>query len=309
MSNVPAEYPRQADRLRAQLGPVGVWMTTLGTVPADVEREALRKIEALGYGAFWFGEAHVNKEAFAHAALLLAATERITIATGIANIWVRDATAMQAGAATLSDAWEDRFLLGIGVSHAPLVDTRGHDYGKPLTFMKRYLDAMDAAPYAGPMPSEGVPRVLAALRPRMTELARDRSAGSHPYFVPPEHTAKARDILGAEPFLAPEQAVVLETDPVQARKIARHHMKFYLVLPNYTNNLRELGFGDDDLADGGSDRLVDAIVAWGDADAIAARVRAHHDAGADHVAIQPLGPSIDGTLEQLAELAPVLLTS
>jgi probable F420-dependent oxidoreductase len=155
--------------------------------------------------------------------------------------------------------------------------------------MKRYLDAMDAAPYAGPMPSDGVPRVLAALRPRMTELARDRSAGSHPYFVPPEHTAKARDILGAEPFLAPEQAVVLETDATRARERARTHVARYLELPNYTNNLLRYGFEEDDIRGAGSDRLVDAIVAWGDEAAIAERVRAHLDAGADHVCIQVVG--------------------
>src|SRR5205807_4919017 len=153
-----------------------------------------------------------------------------------------------------------------GVSHAPIVGTRGHAWGKPLTYMKRYLDGMDAAPYAGPTPAKGVPLVLAALGPKMTALARDRSAGVHPYFVPPAHTAKARAILGAGPFLAPEQAVILETDPGRARRIARDHMKFYLALPNYTNNLGRFGFGDEDFADGGSDRLVDALVAWGDAD-------------------------------------------
>jgi probable F420-dependent oxidoreductase len=303
MSNAP--FSRDGGRLRAQLGPVGVW--TRGIFTTAAQRDAVREIEALAYGALWFSEDHLTREAFAHASLFLAATERITIATGIANIWVRDATAMLAGGATLSEAWGERFVLGIGVSHAPIVGTRGHTWDKPLTYMKRYLDGMDAAPYSGPTPVEGVPLVLAALGPKMTALARDRSAGVHPYFVPPAHTATARAILGAVPFLAPEQAVILETDPRRARGIARDHMKFYLALPNYTNNLRRFGFGDEDFADGGSDRLVDALVAWGDADAIAARVRAHHIAGADHVAIQALGATVDDALQQLRALAPVLL--
>ena len=303
MSNAP--FSCDGDRLRAQLGPIGVW--TRGIVTTAAQRDAARDIEALGYGALWFSEDHLTREAFAHASLFLSATERITIATGIANIWVRDATAMVAGGATLAEAWGERFVLGIGVSHAPIVGTRGHAWGKPLTHMERYLDGMYAAPYAGPTPAKGVPLLLAALGPKMTALARDRSAGVHPYFVPPAHTAKARAILGAGPFLAPEQAVILETDPGRARGIAREHMKFYLALPNYTNNLVRFGFGEEDFADGGSDRLVDALVAWGDADAIAARVRAHHDAGADHVAIQALGATVDDAMQQLRTLAPVLL--
>jgi probable F420-dependent oxidoreductase len=293
--------------LRAQLGSVGVWMR--GTVPTPAQRSAVKEIEALGYGALWFSEDHLTREAFAHGALLLSETQQITIATGIANIWIRDATAMVAGAATLADSWGERFLLGIGVSHAPIVSRRGHDWGKPLTFMKRYLDAMDAAPYQGPGPAGGVPMVLAALGPKMTALAGERSAGAHPYSVPPEHTAKARAVLGDGPLLAPEQGVILETDPVRARAIARDHMKFYLALPNYTNNLAKLGFGAEDIAGGGSDRLVDSLVAWGDADSIAARVKAHHDAGADHVCVQALGPDIDDVMGQLRALAPVLLSS
>jgi probable F420-dependent oxidoreductase len=169
--------------------------------------------------------------------------------------------------------------------------------------MRSYLDELDAAGH--PVPPES--RILAALGPRMLELSRDRSAGAHPYFVPVEHTAVARDVLGAGPVLAPEQAVVLEPDPVRARELARRHVPRYLELPNYANNLRRLGFGDDDLRDGGSDRLVDAIVAWGDEEAIADRVRAHHDAGADHVCIQVVG--VDGTApprETWRRLAPAL---
>lgn len=228
------------------------------------------------------------------------------VATGIANIWARDAAAAINGANTLNEAFAERFLLGLGVSHAPIVNSRGHDYSRPLTAMRTYLDAIDRQTYGAPAPAHPSPVILAALRPRMLELARDHAAGAHPYFVPPEHTARARETLGAVPLLTPEQVVVLETDPSLARALGRHHMAIYLRLPNYVNNLRELGFTDEDLEAGGSDRLVDAIVAWGDEDAIAGRVRDHLDAGADHVAVQPYAESASGALECLERLAPVL---
>ncbi|WP_274913118.1 LLM class F420-dependent oxidoreductase [Streptomyces sp. WZ-12] len=291
----------------ARIGRVGIWQGGLGRVSAAVAREFATDVERLGYGALWFGEAQATKEAFAHAGLLLAATERLTIATGIANIWVRDATAMNGGAHTLAEAYEGRFLLGLGASHAPQVDTRGHTYAKPLAAMRAYLAAMDESGYEGPIP-EAPARVLAALGPKMLELAAERAAGAHPYFVTPEHTARAREVLGATPLLAPEQAVLLETDPAKARALIRaEHLGLYLTLPNYTNSLRRLGFEDDDFAGGGSDRLVDALVAWGDADAIRRRVQEHHDAGADHVALQPIAAERGLGIDQLRELAPALL--
>ncbi|PJJ04642.1 putative F420-dependent oxidoreductase [Streptomyces sp. 2333.5] len=297
----------QQQGLAARIGRVGVWHGGLGRVPAAVARQAAAEIEQLGYGALWFGETPAT-ESMSQAALLLAATERITVATGIANIWVRDASATHVAAQTLAEAYDGRFLLGLGASHAPIVGARGHTFAKPLAAMREYLDAMDEAPYAGPVADPPPARVLAALGPKMLELARDRAAGAHPYFVTPEHTARAREILGAGPLLAPEQAVLLESDPATARSLAReHHTRLYLQLPNYTSNLRRLGFGDEDFADGGSDRLVDAVVAWGDADAIRRRVQEHHDAGADHVALQPLVADRGLGLEQLRELAPVLL--
>jgi probable F420-dependent oxidoreductase len=196
---------------------------------------------------------------------------------------------MSAGHKTITSAYPDRFLLGIGVSHQVAVEhMRGQEYGKPLTTMKKYLDAMDAALYFAAPPETEPVRVLAALGPKMLELARDRTAGAHPYFVPVEHTPVAREILGPDKLLCPEQAVVLEADPAQARAIARQHMRTYLGLPNYTNNLRRLGWGDDDLGGEGSDKLVDAIVAWGDIATVVARINAHHDAGADHVSVQVL---------------------
>jgi probable F420-dependent oxidoreductase len=301
------DFARHADELRARLGPVGVWWSEPGAGPASVEREIVAEVEQLGYRSYWFGETPLRKDAFAHAGILLAATSSLIVATGIANLYSRDAATALAGAAALGEAFDDRFLLGLGVSHAPLVSMFGsQSYAKPLSTMRTYLDQMDAAPYAAPRPPGGVRRVLAALRPKMLGLARDRSAGAHPYLVPPEHTARAREALGAQPWLAPEQGFVLETDAATARGLARQHLGPYLALPNYVNNLREMGFDDADFADGGSDRLADAIVAWGDEDAVAARVQAHLDAGADHVCVQPLAPTVDESRRWLTSLAPHL---
>jgi len=269
------------------IGRVGIWTFALDLQPAAKAQEAAAEIEALGYGAIWIPEA-LGREAFTNSAVLLAGTKRIVVATGIANMWARDAMAMAAAQKTLAEAYPDRFLLGIGVSHAPLVGMRGHDYDKPLSAMRRYLDAMDSAPFMAAGPAAPPKRVIAALAPKMLQLAAERAWGSHPYFVPPEHTAYARKLLGKGPLLAPEQAAVLETDPTKAREIARTHMATYLGLPNYVNNLKRLGFTDDDIANGGSDRLVDAIVVWGTVADVVKRVRAHHDAGADHVCVQVL---------------------
>jgi len=269
------------------LGRVGLWHF-LDIFPATTAQAAAREIERLGFRTLWIPEA-LGREAFTHAGLLLAGTERLIVATGIANVWARDAMAMAAAQKTLAEAYPGRFLLGMGVSHAPLVaGMRGHDYARPLAYLRSYLDAMDAAVYMGAAPSESPPRVLAALHPKSLALARERAWGSHPYFVPPEHTARARRILGPGKLLAPEQMVCLETNAATARAIARQAMQTYLGLPNYVRNLHALGFTADDVANGGSDRLVDAIVAWGSIDAIAARVKAHHDAGADHVCLQVL---------------------
>jgi len=270
-----------------ELGRVGLWHF-LDVFPASTARAAAREIEQLGFRTLWIPEA-LGREVFTHAGLLLGATERLIVATGIANVWARDAMAMAAEQKTLAEAYPGRFLLGMGVSHAPLVaGMRGHDYARPLTYLRRYLDAMDAAPYMAAAPAEPPPRVLASLHPKSLELARERAWGSHPYFVPPEHTARARRVLGPGKLLAPEQMVCLERDPSAARAVARQAMQIYLGLPNYVRNLRALGFTADDVANGGSDRLVDAIVAWGGIDAIVVRVKAHHDAGADHVCLQVL---------------------
>jgi probable F420-dependent oxidoreductase len=226
------------------------------------------------------------------------------VAPGILNIWMHDPQDVAVEHARLVREHDDRFLLGLGIGHAPTVNAKEPGlYRKPYSKMRSYLDELDAA--TPPVP--GDERILAALKPRMLELSRDRSIGAHPYFVPVAHTAAARETLGAGPVLAPEQAVVLETDPTRARERARRHMERYLRLPNYTGNLLRFGFDEDDIAGTGSDRLVDAIVAWGDETAIAERVRAHHDAGADHVCIQVVGvPEGELPLDEWRALAPAL---
>lgn len=270
-------------------GTLGVW-TWIDTYSATEAAEFAGRLEEWGYAALWVPEA-VGRDPFAFLGYLGAKTSRLVLATGIANVYARDAMAMRATRETLAEATGGRFLLGLGVSHAHLVSgVRKHEYGKPLSTMKRYLEAMEQAIYMGAQPAEPAPIVLAALRPKMLGLARDATAGAHPYFVPPEHTARAREILGEGPLLCPEQMVLLETDAGKARQIARQNMQVYVGLPNYQNNLKWLGFEDADFEDGGSDRLVDAIVAWGDEKAIAERIQAHRDAGADHVCIQPFRP-------------------
>jgi probable F420-dependent oxidoreductase len=295
--------------LAARLGPVGVWTFALERRPIGEEREALAELEDLGFPAVWIPEGRGSKEILSHAALLLPATRRLVLATGIASIWARDPVAMATGARTLGDAFPGRFVLGIGVSHRTTVDRRGATrYRQPYERMVGYLDAMEEAGYPVRPTPDLPPIVLAALGPRMLRLAAGRTAGAHPYFVPVEHTARAREVLGPEPFLGPEQAVVLEADAARAREVARGYMSHYLKLENYSRNLLRLGWTEKDLAGGASDRLVDAIVAWGDAEAIRGRVREHLDAGADHVSVQVLvADPLAMPLPELRELAPALL--
>jgi probable F420-dependent oxidoreductase len=289
-------------------GRVGIWTFTLDLQPVARAREVTAELEELGYGAIWIPDA-VGRDPLVHAALLLGGTNRIAVGTGIAQIYGRDPMTMTGGWKTITEAFPGRFVLGLGVSHQPMVEgLRGQTYGPPLTAMREYLERMDNAMYVAAEPTEPPRRVLAALGPKMLALAAERADGAHPYNVPPEHTARAREILGPGKLLAPEQAVVLEIDPVEARRIARGHMAIYLDLPNYMNNLRRFGITDDDIADGGSDHLVDTLVAWGDVEAVRARVQAHLDAGADHVAVQVLTPD-RGTLplDEWRKLAPALL--
>jgi probable F420-dependent oxidoreductase len=231
---------------------------------------------------------------------VLANTTRLNVATGIANIYARDAFSANAALQGLNEQSGGRFMLGLGVSHKPMVTgLRGHDYGKPVPTMRAYLTAIREADYAGPPPRERPRVVIAALGPLMLKLAAEIADGAHPYCVTPEHTAEARRILGPGKLLAPEQMVMLETDPVRARAGARVALAPYIAMENYCANWRRLGFNQSDFADGGSDRLIDANVAWGDEAAIRRRIQAHWDAGADHVCIQSIHPS--GERSQLDE--------
>jgi probable F420-dependent oxidoreductase len=295
--------------LAKRLGRVGVWSFALQRLPAADAGAAVRAFEDAGYPSVWFPESVGSKEVFAHSALLLGASRKAVIAPGIASIYARDPMAMANGAKALAEAYPGRYVLGIGVSHAPSVATRGGSYGKPLEAMTAYLDGMAAASYAGPEPGEPVPLVLAALGPKMLELAAERADGAHPYFVPVEHTPMARAAIGSETCLAVEMSAVLSTDPAEARRIGRAFARHYLALPNYANNLRRLGWADEDIANDGSDRMIDAVVAWGDVDAIVARAKAHLDAGADHVCVQlRADSSADPVVEGFKELAAGLLS-
>lgn len=277
--------PPSGREVAARIGVVGVWSPQLQWQPASRAQDAVAEIEDLGFGAVWIGEA-TGKEILTHATLLLSGSRRIVVATGIASIWARDPMAMANAGRTLVEAFPGRFLIGLGVSHPFLTQPRDRTYRSPLSHMRAYLDGMDRAPYVGP-PAEPAPRVLAALGPKMLALARDRTAGAHPYFVPVEHTAVARQALGSDPVLAPEVAVSLDPDRRVAGDLARPYVGRYVELESYANNLRRLGWAED-LAAGGSSRLVDAMVALGGVDAALARVREHLDAGADHVAIRVL---------------------
>ncbi|MER7048454.1 TIGR03620 family F420-dependent LLM class oxidoreductase [Streptomyces jumonjinensis] len=294
------------------LGRVGLFCGTLDQLSVGHLRDTVAEIDELGYGTLWWSEA-VGRETFTQALLVLGATSRLVAATGIANVWARDATAANAAARTLIEAHPDRFLLGLGISHGPLIDSvrgEGRVYEKPLARMSAYLDAMDSAVYttAGselPRP----PRLLAALGPRMLDLAREKAEGALTYLVTPEHTARARAALGAGSLLAVEQAVVLTADRETGLRRGRAHLEFYLGLPNYLDNLKRLGFTEADFADGLSDRLVEALVVWGDEDAVRAAVTAHREAGADHVCLQVLGETAqDLRLDDLRTLAPALLS-
>lgn len=269
-------------------GRVGIWTGVLDAVPSAEACRIAARLEELGFPSLWIREA-VGRDSFVTAALLLSATSRLVVATGIANIYARDAVTMANTQRTLEEAFPGRFLLGLGVSHHHLVDrVRHHDYSKPYSKMVGYLEEMDNAVFRAVGPTERPTTVLAALGPKMLRLAGERADGAHTYFVPVEHTAQAREVLGPEPILAAEQMVVLDTHRSRAMETARKGMAVYLRAPNYVNNLKRLGFTDDDVADGGSDRLVDAIVATGTVEAAVERVQRHFDAGATHVCVQVL---------------------
>ncbi len=289
---------------RARLGRIGVWCATDGM---GVEKAAAfaQEVEGHGYGALWLPET-LGRDPFAHAAHLAEGTDRLLLATGIANIHHRHPGAMLQAANTVGEQSGNRFLLGIGVSHQPVVEgLRGLDYGKPVATMRTYLDGMDASPYMSVPPSEPVPRLLAALGPKMLELAASRTDGAHPYFATPEHTATARSILGPDKLLCVEQKVVLTEDATEGRETANAALSMYAELPNYRNNWLRLGYTEDEI-ESRDPRFVDAVVAWGAPDALRARVKEHLDAGADHVCIQALsiGSPFKVDRDALATLAP-----
>ncbi len=282
---------------------MGIWSHALRYGDPGPIGEAAAELEALGYSALWVPD--VGGDLFGSLEVLGASTGSIHLATGILNLWLHTPEESAEAHRRLTDRHGDRFLFGIGVSHAPLIDaaTPGR-YRRPVQAMADFLDGLDRAdPPLGPEH-----RVLAALGPKMVELAGSRAAGVHPYNVTPEHTARARAVLGPQALVLPEQAVALTTDAAEARRLGRQHLAIYLGLPNYTDNLRRLGFGDEDLAEGGSDRLVDALVAWGDETVVRRRVDEHRRAGADHVCIQVLSDEQPFPAAGWRALAPALTT-
>lgn len=286
---------------------LGVW-AAVDVLSALKGADFVRSLETFGYDTLWIPEG-TGREVFGSAAWLLSNSTKITIASGIANIYARDGFSAAASRKTLNEQWGGRFLLGLGVSHVPLVEGLRHgQYGKPVPTMRAYLDAMEQAPYGAPVPTSMAPLVLAALGPLMLALARDKADGAHPYNSTPEHTAEARAILGPGKLLCVEQAAILETDPSKARALARQFLHIYIGLPNYVNLWKRLGLTDADMAGGGSDRLIDTVIAWGDEKAIRRRIDEHLQAGADQVCVQALGPAVGGMctpdLKLLELLAP-----
>ncbi len=290
---------------RMQLSGTGVWSSGLRYGERGEAREAAAELEELGYTALWVPD--VGGDLFDRVDELLAATSEVVIATGILNIWMHTPVETNARHRAMVTAHGPRVLFGLGISHAPLIDaTTSEIYEKPLAKMRGYLDDLDSL--ADPLPAGS--RVLAALGPKMRALAGERSAGVHPYLGTTALTRTSRDELGPDALIAPEQAAVLSTDVDHARSLARIHLARYLGLPNYARSIVRVGFDETDLADGGSDRLVDALVVHGDERAIADRVSEHRAAGADHVCVQVLTESpLDLPLDQWRRLAPVLHTS
>ena len=286
------------------IGRVGLWTSLLDEHPTSRVRELVQEIEEMGWPTLWRNESS-GRDVLISSSVMLDATSRLTVASGIAQIYARHPVTTAAAQKTLFEAHEGRFLLGLGVAHASSVEgIRKLEYRTPYSDMVAYLKAMAEAPYTAVEPAAKPPTVLAALGPRMLKLSAEAADGAHPYFTPPEHTAMARDILGQDPLLAPEQMVVIDTDMESARQVARANMARYLRWPNYTNNLLRCGFSQTDIDDM-TDRLVDGIVACGDIDVTVDRVQQHLDAGADHVCIQVLAADndLDVTIDRWHQLA------
>ena len=291
-----------------QVGKVGVFSGRLQRRPTGAAIELVNEWEALGYRSVWLSESASAKNVLTFAGVLLGGSQEIAVASAIAVIWNRDPTAMMNAGHTLADAFPGRFVLGMGVAHRETAARRGHTYEQPLATMRSYLEAMEQAPYDGHPPEQPAPRVLAALGPKMVTLAAKMTDGVHPFLTTPDHTATVRDIVGPEPLVAVEQGVVLTEDVATGREAARDNLRRFTKWPNYHRHLERIGFDKDELADGGTDRVVDAIYAVGDEGVIAARLADHFEAGADNVSIQvvPRGPVDEA--ETLRRLAPAVLT-
>lgn len=294
------------DEARAGLGRIGVGLMT-PIAPAREWRSAARRVERAGYGAIWVNEAIGGREVFTQLSVMLAATERIVLGSAIANLWARHPAAMQGAASVLADAYPGRLALGVGVSMGTFVEQSGQKWTSPLNRMREYLDGMDAAVDAAPAPEKPFPRLLAALGPKMQELARDRADGALPAAMPVEHTRQARERLGDDKLLVVLQTAILETDPVKARAIARGTQMLEIPDSPYARSLRALGYEDEAVSGGASDEVVDACFNWGDEDAIAKRVQEHLDAGADHVCVTVFTPDLASAADRFERLAPALL--
>jgi probable F420-dependent oxidoreductase len=295
---------------REHITQAGVWVP--GTAIDDDPAEFGPFVERLGFGALWIGGGNPDAAAFSRIEALLSATRKLVVATGITSIWAWEPAALAARAKELAAAHPGRFILGLGVSHAALVEQIGRRYEHAFDAMVAFLDALDAHEARGAQGSaseSAPPRVLAALGPRMLQLSASRAAGAHPYLTTAEHTRFARRTLGPKALLAPEQAVILGDDPVAARRRGRAYLERYLCLPNYTANLLRSGWSAEDLVGGGSDALVDALIVHGSVQSVRSGVQAHLDAGADHVCIQPLGDGGGVDRAALEALASVLVSS
>lgn len=289
---------------RDRLSTTGVWYFTDGMSSGEAA-EAAGRIESLGYSTLWLPDT-VGRDPFAHIAWLASQTTTLQYATGIANIFHRHPGPMKQVANTLAEQTGGRFVLGLGVSHGPMVaGLRGLDYSKPLTKMQDYLAAMETQPYRGIAPEDEPLVLLAALGPKMLELSASAADGAHPYWTTPEHTAMAREALGPDALLCVEQKVVFTTDADAARAAGNQQIDRYAALPNYRNNWIRLGFSDDEIEQR-DHRFVDAVVVWGDEDRVRAGVQAHYDAGADHVCVQPVNPDMSADIDwnALELLAP-----
>ncbi|CNG80886.1 putative F420-dependent oxidoreductase%2C MSMEG_4141 family [Mycobacterium tuberculosis] len=294
------------EQMRGRLGRVGaVLMTPIA--PAGEWRRTARRVEEAGYGSIWTNEAIGGREVFTQLGVMLAATERIVLGSAVANLWARHPATMQGAASVLADAYPGRLAVGVGVSVPERVEHSGMKWTSPLNRMREYLDGMDASADAAPVPEIPFPRLLAALGPRMQELARDRADGALPASMPVEHTRAARERLGRDGLLVVMQLAILTPDPEEARATARRTQLLSLPGSPYLRALKDLGYTDEALAADGSDEVVDACFTWGDEAAIGERVQDHLDAGADHVAVTVLAPDLAGSADLFERLAPALL--